>query len=171
MALQPISSYREPSTREPSNREPGQEATWVDAGPFRAHLTHLLAIGLTEAVVAQLTGLSLRAVRHLAHGRGGRPVRRICADTGRRLLRLTTWEARAICFRPVPVRASRHRLRLMAGAGWSTSRLADEIGLGIRDVEQIVGRGSASCPQLAAMKIAEVFARWEAARSAVPVAA
>ena len=29
--------------------DPEQEGVWVDAAPFRAHLTHLLATGLTEA--------------------------------------------------------------------------------------------------------------------------
>ena len=99
--------------------DPEQEGVWVDATPFRAHLMHLLATGLTEPVIARLAGVSVRSVDHLAHGRRGRPVRRICGDTGRRLLRITTVEARAIRFRPVPVRPSRYRLRAMVAAGWT----------------------------------------------------
>ncbi len=139
----------------------GQEAVWVDATPFRAHVGQLLATGLTEPVLARLTGVSVRAIEHLAHGRRGRPVRRICGDTARRLLRITTLEAKALRFRPVPVRPSRYRLRAMAEAGWTEQRLADDIGLCIRDVQQVVGRGSATCSQLTALKIAAAYEQWE----------
>lgn len=138
-----------------------QEAVWVDATPFRAHVRQLLATGLTEPVLGRLTGVSVRAVEHLAHGRRGRPVRRICGDTARRLLRITTLEARALRFRPVPVRASRYRLRAMAEAGWTEQLLADDIGVCIRDVQQVLGRGSATCSQLTALKIAAAYEQWE----------
>ncbi|HEY5980011.1 MAG TPA: hypothetical protein VIT41_10290 [Microlunatus sp.] len=141
--------------------DPEQEGVWVDATPFRAHLTHLLATGLTEPVIARLTGVSVRSINHLAHGRRGRPVRRICGDTGRRLLRITTMEARAIRFRPVPVRPSRYRLRAMVEAGWTRPRLAASIGVSIRDVDQILDRGAATCSQLAALKISAAYEMWE----------
>jgi hypothetical protein len=148
-ALQPILFSYDP-----------EEGGWVDATPFRAHLSHLLAAGLTEPVIARLVGISERTVEHLAHGRAGRPLRRVCADTGRRLLRITTLEARAIRFRPVPARPSRHRLRAMVRAGWTAQVLADDIGLSIRDVEQVLGRGSATCPQLVALKITAAYENW-----------
>ena len=88
-------------------------------------------------------------------------MRRICGDTGRRLLRITTLEARAIRFRPVPVRPSRYRLRSMVAAGWTVHRLADHIGVSIRDVEQVLDHRTATCPQLAALKIAAAYERWE----------
>lgn len=140
---------------------PDQDFAWVDATPFRAHVGQLLATGLTEPVIARLTGLSVRAVVHLAHGRGGRPVRRICGDSARSLLRITTLEARALRFRPVPVRASRYRLRAMAAAGWTVERLAEEAGICIRDVQQVLCPGSATCTQLTALKIAATFDQWE----------
>ena len=138
-----------------------QEAVWVDATPFRAHVDQLLSTGLTAPVLARLTGVSVRAVTHLAYGRGGRPVRRICGDTARRLLRITTLEARALRFRPVPVRASRYRLRAMAEAGWTERQLADDTGVCIRDVQQVLGPGSATCSQLTALKIAAAYEQWE----------
>jgi hypothetical protein len=141
--------------------DPEQEGVWVDATPFRAHLMHLLATGLTEPVIARLAGVSARSVTHLAHGRRGRPVRRICGDTGRRLLRITTMEARAIRFRPVPVRPSRYRLRSMAAAGWTVPRLADDLGLSVAEVERVLDRGAATCPQLAALKISVAYEQWE----------
>ncbi len=141
--------------------DPEQEGVWVDAAPFRAHLLHLLDAGLTEAVVARLAGVSVRSVVHLAHGRRGRVLRRVCGDTGRRLLRITTAEARAIRYRPVPVRASRYRLRAMIAAGWTIPQLADQAGLAIPVLEQVAGRGSATCSQLVAVSIAAAYEQWE----------
>lgn len=141
--------------------DPELEAAWVNATPFRAHLGQLLATGLTEPVIARLAGVSLRSVVRLAHGRAGRPIRRICGDTGRRLLRITTSEARAIRFRPVPVRPSRYRLRALAEHGWTVERMVEDIGLGIRDVQQVLQRGSATCSQLVALKISVAFEQWE----------
>jgi hypothetical protein len=140
--------------------DPEQEAAWIDASPFRAHLTLLLATGLTAAVIARLAGVSVRAVEHLAHGRHGRPVRRVSADTGRRLLRITTLEARAIRFRPVPVRPSRYRLRALVDAGLTLQQLADDLAVSIRDLEQVLGRGSATCSQLVALKISAAYEQW-----------
>ena len=148
--------------------DPEREAVWVDATPFRAHVAQLLATGLTVPVIAQLAGVPERSVQHLAHGREGRRVHRLCRDTGRRLLRITTMEARAVRFRPVPVRLSRERLRTMVGAGWSVDQLADQTGLGIDEVARIVGRGSATCSQLCALKIAVGYQRWIAQQEAGP---
>ncbi|GAA3709324.1 hypothetical protein GCM10022204_29470 [Microlunatus aurantiacus] len=141
--------------------DPDAEGVWVDAAPFRAHLTLLLAAGLTEPVVARLAGVSVRSVAHLAHGRRGRVMRRICGDTGRRLLRITVTEARSIRHRPVPVRASRYRLRAMTAAGWSVERLADDLGLAIPVLERVIGRGSATCSQLVALTVAAAYEQWE----------
>lgn len=146
--------------------DPEREAVWVEATPFQAHVAQLLAAGLTVPVIAQLAGVRERAVRHLAHGRDGRRVHRICRDTGRRLLRITTMEAQTIRFRPVPVRLSRERLRTMAGAGWSVEDLAERCGLGVDDVARIVGRGSATCPQLSALKVAVVYQAWRVSEEA-----
>ena len=49
----------------------------------------------------------------------------------------------------------------MAEAGWTEQRLADDIGVCIRDVQQVVGRGSATCSQLTALKIAAAYEQWE----------
>lgn len=143
------------------SHDPDSEGVWVDAAPFRAHLLLLLGAGLTEPVIARLAGVSVRSVVHLAHGRRGRVLRRVCGDTGRRLLRITTAEARAIRYRPVPVRASRYRLRAMVDAGWSVQRLAEDTGLAIPALEQVAGRGSATCSQLVALTIAAAYEQWQ----------
>lgn len=144
-----------------STDHPEQDFTWVDAAPFRAHVGQLLANGLTESVIARLTGLSVRAVNHLAYGRHGRPVRKICRDSARNLLQITTGEARALRYRAVPVQESRQRLHLMARGGWTTEQLAEQVGICIREVEQVLCPASATCTQLTAVKIAATFEQWE----------
>ena len=70
-------------------------------------------------------------------------------------------EARAIRFRPVPVRPSRYRLRSMVAAGWTVPRLAVDLGLSVAEVERVLDRGAATCPQLAALKISVAYEQWE----------
>lgn len=147
-----------------------QEGTWVEATPFRAHLRHLLAAGLSEPVIARMAGISSVAVVRLAHGREGRPVRRVPSDTGRRLLRITTTEARAVRIRPVPVHPTRQRLREMVTAGSTVEHLADDLSVSIRDLESAIGRGSATCSQLVALKVAAAYEQWGRAAASNPLA-
>lgn len=142
--------------------DPQPASTWVDAAPFRAHVDQLLTIGLTEPVIAQLTGMSVRAVRHLVFGRHGRPIRRICGESARRLLLITTRDATAMRFRPVAVRPSRLRLRAMAAAGWSPAQLAETADISLSEVQQVLERGSATCSRLLELKIAAAFTQWDA---------
>lgn len=150
MTLPPIVSYEDVR----------REAVWVDAAPFRAHLGQLLAAGLPEPVIARLTGVSLRGVQHLAHGRRGRAVRRVCPEVGCRLLTITVAEARALRYRPVAVRPSRYRLRTMTAAGWTLAELAESLELSVRELDELMTRGSRTCAELTALKIAVGYQRW-----------
>lgn len=142
--------------------DPQPSSTWVDAAPFRAHVNQLLTMGLTEPVIAQLSGMSDRAVRHLVHGRHGRPIRRICDVSARRLLLITTLDVTAMRFRPVAVRPSRLRLRAMAAAGCSPEWLARSTEIGIREIQQVLDRGPATCSRLTELKILAAFEQWDA---------
>jgi hypothetical protein len=63
---------------------------WVDAAPFRAQLHHLMgSTTLTLGEVAAAAGISVRLAQHLAYGRNGRALRRVSAETGRRLMTLS----------------------------------------------------------------------------------
>jgi hypothetical protein len=76
---------------------------WVDAGPFRAHLKHLMSVGsLSVPEVAAVLGVSTRAVRHLLEGRSGRLPRRISPQTARRLLLVRAADVRGLrwCITP-----------------------------------------------------------------------
>ena len=68
---------------------------WVDAAPFRAQLHHLMGgTALTTADVAAAAGISARLAEHLAYGRNGRALRRVSAETGRRLMSLSVAQLR-----------------------------------------------------------------------------
>ena len=68
---------------------------WVDAAPFRAQLHHLMGgTALTIGEVAAEAGISVRLAQHLAYGRNGRALRRVSAETGRRLMSLSAAQLR-----------------------------------------------------------------------------
>jgi hypothetical protein len=77
---------------------------WVDAAPFRAQLHHLMGgTALTIGEVAAAVGISARLAEHLAYGRNGRALRRVSAETGRRLMSLSVRQLRRQhATRPVP---------------------------------------------------------------------
>ena len=68
---------------------------WVDAAPFRAQLHHLMgSTALSAAEIAAAAGISSRLAVHLAYGRNGRALRRVSAETGRRLMSLSVAQLR-----------------------------------------------------------------------------
>ena len=121
---------------------------WVDAAPFRAHLRHVMAVGdMGVDVVAALTGIPTRAARHLLNGRGGRPVRRISPDTARRLLRVTSADARWAGQRLVPAPATAARLNDLLAAGHSLDELAVEVHIAAAELLALAeGRRDACTP-------------------------
>ena len=128
---------------------------WVDAGPFRAHLRHLMSVGqMSSSVVAILAGISPGCAHRLLHGRGGRPLKRIAPDTARKLLRVTTAEARAVRFRLVPPRATAQHLGRLRAAGWSDGDLAGLLGVGNAVIASLISDGPGSCTQLMALRAA-----------------
>lgn len=130
----------------------GDGVVWVDAAPFRAHLAHVMAVGdMSVDVVAAMTGVSLRAARHLLRGRGGRPVRRISAETGRRLLRITSFDARTVRQRLVSSRGAVMQLGEIRTTGLPLIEVARRSGID-EDllVELVEGRRDVCSPLLAA---------------------
>jgi len=129
--------------------------TWLDAAPFRAHARHLMAAsGLSSAELAELTGVSLGAVRHLVYGRSGRPARRICPQTARRLFLVTALEASLVRTRLVPSGRTRALLEQLVAAGWSVQQLSAATGLRRASVEALLEGREPSCPQLVALRVA-----------------
>jgi plasmid maintenance system antidote protein VapI len=129
-------------------------APWVEAGPFRAHLRHVMAVGdLTATEVATLAGVSPRMATSLLTGRGGRPVRRISPDTARSLLRVTAADARALRTRQVPAEESRLRLRRLLVRGTDPVDLADQLGVTAQAVAALASGTGGWCGALLALRL------------------
>ena len=140
--------------------ETREQVEWVDAAPFRAHALHLMRAGdLSDAVLAELTGVVPRAMRHLVYGRAGHRVRRLCADHARRLLRVTTDEARQLRVRPVPAVTTRRRLRVLLRHGHAADALAGSIGLEVSELTRLVDGRTPTCTQLTALRTAALYAQ------------
>src|SRR4051794_7847220 len=129
-------------------------APWVEAGPFRAHLRHVMAVGeLTATEVAALAGGSPRLVTSLLPGRGGPPVRRISPDPARALLRLPAVEARELRSRQVPAAESRLRLRRLLTARADHVALAAELGVTSEMVATLAEETTTWCSALLALRL------------------
>jgi len=127
---------------------------WVEAGPFRAHLQHLMAVGdLTAGEVATLTGVSPRLATSLAEGRHGRPVRRISPDAARALLRVSAADARAVRLRQVPAAEFRVRLRRLRRRGWELDRLAAHLGVTTEVLADLAAETTSWCSALLAVRL------------------
>ena len=131
----------------------GESAPWVEAGPFRAHLRHLMDVGgLSVTEVAVLAGVPPRMATSLIRGRAGRPVRRISPENARALLWVKAGDVRALRTRQVPAAESRLRLRrLLARQGLLD--LAEELGVAASSLEELADEDAAWCSARMALKL------------------
>lgn len=133
--------------------EPDAEGVvWVDAAPFRAHLRHVMRVGeMSVEVVAAMTGVPVRAARHLLHGRRGRPARQISAETGRRLLRVTSFDARTVRQRLVSARGVAQQLGEIQRSGHPLTEVAAQTGIDLELLRELIeGRREVCSPLIAA---------------------
>jgi hypothetical protein len=129
-------------------------ATWVDAGPFRAHLQHLMRTGdLTAREVATLAGISLGAADSLLLGRHGRPVRRISHATALALLDVRPRHAKALRTSQVPAGGSRRRLLRLLAEGETVTELAQQLGTVGETVRSLADGTLLWCPALLALRL------------------
>ena len=129
--------------------------SWVEAGPFRAHLRHLMAGGnLTATEVATLAGVPPRLAASLLNGRrSGRAVRRIDPDSARALLQVTAGDVKALRTRQVPAAESRLRLRTLLRNEPDLARLADQLGATTDELVDLALGRSPSCAALLALRL------------------
>lgn len=128
------------------------DTSWVEAGPFRAHLRHLMAVGRLDATeVAVVLGLSTRAVRHLLEGRSGRVTRRISPHTARRLLLVDAEDVRGLRWCVTPADAARAAARRLLADGWAPDALATVAGVGLDELRSL--EGSPRCNRLMAVRL------------------
>jgi len=118
---------------------PGEpDPRWVDAGPFRAHLKHLMSVGaLDVAEVAVVLGLSTRAVRHLLEGRAGRLPRRVSPQVARRLLAVRADDVRGLRWCVTPAGAACTSLGRLRASGWSPLEVATAVGFGLDELASL----------------------------------
>lgn len=125
---------------------------WVEAGPFRAHLRHLMAAGGLSAQEAGLvTGLSVRAVQHILHGRRGRLQRRICPDTARRLLRVGIADVRSLRWCLTPAGPARTAYQELLAADWTRGQIAAAVRAPLTELDALPHAGH--CSRLLAIRL------------------
>lgn len=129
-------------------------APWVDAGPFRAHLRHLMEVGgLSATEVAVLAAVPPRMATSLAEGRGGRPLRRIRPEYARALLLVGATHVRSLRERQVPAAESRLRLRRLLARAGCPSALAQQLGVPSWSLEELAEETAAWCSALLALRL------------------
>jgi hypothetical protein len=137
---------------------------WVDAQPFRAHLWHLMATSALDAEdIATVAGLPARLAHHLAHGRRGRPLRRISADAATRLFSLTPRYLAFLARLAVPSGPARLQLRRLRRAGWDDVTIAQRVGSTTTELDRLATSG-ASCSQLLTLRLTAAASAVESAR-------
>ena len=129
-------------------------APWVEAGPFRAHLRHLMDVGgLSATEVAVLAGVPPRMVASLVGGRSGRPVRRISPENARALIRVAATDVASLRTRQVPAVPSRRRLRRLLGHAGGLPALAEQLGVAASTLDELAQPGAAWCSALLALRL------------------
>lgn len=129
-------------------------APWVDAGPFRAHLRLVMAVGdLTPTEVATLAGVPPRLAVSLLNGRAGRPVRKISPAAARSLLQVSAADARELRRRQVPAAESRLRLLRLQERGAGLGELAQGLGVSTDELRTLAAAGTGWCGALLALRL------------------
>ncbi len=132
-------------------------ATWVDAGPFRTHLQHLMTTGdLTGREVAALAGISSRATDSLLAGRHGRPVRRISHATALALLEVRPEHAEALRSCHVPAHHSRRRLLQLLASGAALEDTARQLGTHTVELQELADGTMLWCRALLALRLLSI---------------
>ncbi len=130
----------------------GFDGSWVEAAPFRAHLRQLIWVGaLTTDEAATMTGLSVRGVRHLLHGRHGRAQRRISPVTARRLLRISVDDVGSLRWCLTPAQPARTAYRDLIAAGQTRGQIATDARVAITELDALSGVGH--CSRLLALRL------------------
>ena len=126
---------------------------WVDAHPFRVHLGHLMATAaLSSDDIAAVAGVPARLAHHLAHGRAGRPLRRISPDAACRLFALTPQHLAFLGRLVVPAAPARLQLRRLRSAGWDDVMIAQRVGGSAADLARLAASDS-TCSQLLTLRL------------------
>lgn len=135
-------------------------AGWINAAPFRAHLRHLMSTsGLPWQVIAELADVPPQSVRLLLSGRGGRPIRRIPTELGRRLYALTTGGVQAARYRQVSSAEALAQLQWLLANGRTISELSRRLNLPASTLRNLNSLRPPRCPEAVALQIQAGYQR------------
>lgn len=102
--------------------------SFVDAEPVREHIFELAQAGIGKVRLAELSGVSVNAIRALKGLRRGKPVAKVRKETAAAILAVTTDVKRAPRM-AVDSRGAVRRLQALIARGWTGRALNDELGL------------------------------------------
>jgi transcriptional regulator with XRE-family HTH domain len=111
--------------------------TWqpfVDAEPVRRHVQNLRECGLGLRRIAELAPVDMCALRRLMNGMKGRPpAQRLRPGIAQAILTVEPTLDNLASKTPIDAAGSHRRLQALVCVGWSQSKLADRLGMAIRN--------------------------------------
>lgn len=124
-------------------RERGVWEPRTDAGPVRAHVQRLREHGLGLAVIAKLSGVTVRSLAFLMYGEpaaGKRPAVTMSTVSARRVLEFWPTLEQMPDMVSVDATGTRRRLQALATVGWSMRALALRCGKLADEFARVLGR-------------------------------
>ena len=121
--------YHEYKWRKARERWGVEEPSLVDAEPSRQHVQYLMAHGMGQRRIAELSGLGITVIQRLMGWCKSRPAHRVYRDTEAKLLavqpNIDTLAGRA----RVPAGPTARRVQALVAIGWPMRQLASRLGI------------------------------------------
>jgi transcriptional regulator with XRE-family HTH domain len=135
--------------------------TWrpfVDAEPVRQHIQHLRGCGLGLRRIAELAGVDLCQLRRLTTGMRGRPpIARMRPANAQAIVTVEPTLDNIAPKTVIDAAGSHRRLQALVCLGWSQSKLADRLGMTIRNFSTLM-----RTPRITAGKARQIRALYDA---------
>ncbi len=132
---------------------------WIDAAPFRAHLTHVCAgTGLPWPVVALHARLPLGLARQLLDTRPGRQVHRIAPEFGRQVIAIDEASLRELRTASRPPGASRRAARRLVGRGLPPVALARYLHVSLGELGALLSGTTREVPAVLELQLRSLVA-------------
>lgn len=120
----------------------------VDAEPVRQHVLELIEYGIGYKRIAMLAGVGITGVRSLVWGRQdpgpryGEIPKRVAREKAEKILAVHATVENLGSRRPVPSLGAHRRVQALAARGWSLSKIADRLDMGIANFWKTMGSDS-----------------------------
>ncbi|MGG5257485.1 helix-turn-helix transcriptional regulator [Phycicoccus avicenniae] len=135
----------------------GRFDTYVDAQPARDHVRRLMDAGVGLKRIAEVAGVSQSALGKLIYGAKGRPATaRATRPVADKILAVRlTLDTYAPGAR-VPNVGTKRRLQALMAGGWSQTRLAEQIGMEVRNFNHLL-HGKRAVTARTARAVADLY--------------